>query len=429
MSLFWRLFTGFWLATVLVSASVGLLTHWLRAIPSSDIDPSGAAVLGRVAQIVNAQLAATGLEGLEQLNTRRLRPFLYTMDNQPVGPTKPYLNEIATDSDPSAPRMWIDGGRVFLGPALVFLDEQPLKMFLVSSQPRIGAAPPEPRLIWYVLVGALAAALLAYMLSRHLSRPIVALTHWAGELGRDLDAPPPKGSTERPDEAGNLARELSGMAGRVRDQLEAQRALTRMISHEVRSPLTRLKLVLDLMERAPDNAMAMLPRAHHQISALDGLLEQMLTLSRLDADAWVLESTTEGWPLRLSQWFDEWREQAAAEGIELTCAGDAFAGPADPALVRIGLDNLVRNAIRLSQAGQRIHIEHDATGFVVSDQAGGMDEALLEKAAEPFFQGVTPTGNSGLGLAIVHRIARVHGGQLLLANAEQGLRAQLRLTA
>ena len=66
------------------------------------------------------------------------------------------------------------------------------------------------------------------------------------------------------------------MAGQIQDQLEAQRALTRMVSHEVRSPLTRLKLVLDLMERAED-AKALLPRANHAIQSLDALLEQMLT--------------------------------------------------------------------------------------------------------------------------------------------------------
>ena len=429
MSLFWRIFTGFWLALVVVAATVGMLTHVLREIPSSEVDPAGAAVLGRVAQVVNAQLARDGLAGLDSLESRRLRPYLYSMDNQPVGPRRPFLDDIAEDSEPSAPRMWIDGGRVFLGPALVFLDDQPLKMFLVTRQPRIAQEPPEQRLFWFVMIGALVAAVLAYGLSRHLSRPIVALTRWAGALGRDLDTPAPRGTTERPDEAGNLARELTAMAGRIRDQLEAQRALTRMISHEVRSPLTRLKLVLDLIERAPDKAGDILPRAHQQISALDALLEQMLTLSRLDADAWVLEPTSQGWALRIGQWIDEWREQAQAEGIELSVQGAAFNGPADPALVRIGLDNLVRNAIQLSQPAQSIQILQSAHGFDVRDQAGGMDPTLLEQAAEPFYQGVTPSGSSGLGLAIVHRIARVHGGQLTLANVGDGLSANLRLTA
>ena len=94
----------------------------------------------------------------------------------------------------------------------------------------------------------------------------------------------PRALAKRKDELGDLTRSLEGMAGQIQDQLEAQRALTRMVSHEVRSPLTRLKLVLDLMERAED-AKALLPRANNAIQSLDTLLEQMLTLSRLEANA------------------------------------------------------------------------------------------------------------------------------------------------
>ena len=429
MSLYWRIFVGFWLAMVFVAGSVAFLSYSLRSVPSTDIDPSGAAVLGRAAQMVNATLARDGLEGLEQISRRRLRPHLYDMEGQAVSDTPHFLDDLVADSNPAQPRMWLDYGRVVLGPALVYDNDRPLKLFLVS-RPR-GAQPPKPaqNLVWFIVFGALGSTVLAFALSRHLSRPVLALRAWAGQLAENLDTPAPKGVLDRTDETGTLGRELKRMADRVGDQLEAQRALTRMVSHEVRSPLTKLKLVLELLERSPDQAERLMPRAHHQIQSLDALLEQMLTLSRLDADAWRLEKTTDQWPLRINQWTAEWREQAVAAGVEFRVTDHGFDAAADPALVKIALDNLVSNAISLSSEGQTIQLDIDETGFSLLDQAGGMSPELLAQAAEPFFQGVTPSGNSGLGLAIVHRIAQAHEGRLVLENSDDGLLARLELTA
>lgn len=394
---------------------------------STDIDPAGAAVLGRAAQMVNATIAIEGLDGVDRLSRRRLKPHMYDMDNEPVGRTPDFLDDLVVGTDPSRPRMWIDLGRVILGPALVFEGDRPLKLFLVTRRPGGVSQKPHENLIWFIVFGAMGSALLAYGLSRQLSRPVLALRRWAGELGANLDAPAPAGVMQRVDETGALARELKGMASRVSDQLEAQRALTRMVSHEVRSPLTKLKLVLDLLERAPDQAQRLMPRAHHQIRALDQLLEQMLTLSRLDADAWALEKTDRDWPLRINQWAQDWREQAHANGLVFECDGEPFDGAADPTLTKIALDNLISNAMALSDPGAMVRLETQADGFTVQDRAGGMAPELLAQAAEPFFQGVTPSGNSGLGLAIVHRIARVHGGELVLVNQQGGLSARLRL--
>ena len=161
---------------------------------------------------------------------------------------------------------------------------------------------------------------------------------------------------KRKDELGDLTRSLEGMAGQIQDQLEAQRALTRMVSHEVRSPLTRLKLVLDLMERAED-AKALLPRANNAIQSLDTLLEQMLTLSRLEANAWSAEPQSDHWSERFRGWIQEWSEQAEEKGIRIHGKVDnqiRFVG--DESLMHIALDNLVRNAISLSEPGLSLDI-------------------------------------------------------------------------
>ena len=97
--------------------------------------------------------------------------------------------------------------------------------------------------------------------------------------------------------------------------------------------------------------------------------------------------------------------------------------------MHIALDNLVRNAISLSKPGQSLDIlVRDGLWVQIEDQAGGIPEDQMANLLEPFVQGVNPSGSTGLGLPIASQIARLHGGQLTLANIPGGLRVSLSLS-
>ena len=97
--------------------------------------------------------------------------------------------------------------------------------------------------------------------------------------------------------------------------------------------------------------------------------------------------------------------------------------------MHIALDNLVRNAISLSEPGQSLDIlVRDGLLIQIEDQAGGIAEDQLDSVLEPFVQGANQSGSTGLGLPIAAQIARLHGGQLTLANIQGGLRASLSLS-
>lgn len=424
MTLFWRLFLSLFCALVVTAAAMGFITHALREIPSSDIDPGGAAALGRLANVVSQNLNAQGIEGVKSMDRRRFRPLLFELDGTPLMRAPHFLDQIAKKASPAAPKVWINEGQVVLGPALVDYQDRNVMLFVVSRAPQ-GSQPPAP-IGLFVVIGTLVALVLAWGLSRITARRIERLKQWSRDLASDLNTPAPADLAQRRDEFGALTRSFEGMAAQIQDQLEAQRALTRMVSHEVRSPLTRLKLVLDLMERAPD-AKALLPRAHSQITSLDSLLEQMLTLSRLEANAWAPEAQTQHWSERFKGWAQDWQEQAAEQGVQWQAdiaPRIQFSG--DEALMHVALNNLVRNALSLSQAGQSLSLSVDEHAQVeLTDQAGGIDEARLSEVMEPFVQGERASGSSGLGLPIVAQIARLHGGELILKNIEGGLSARL----
>lgn len=427
MSLFWRLFGSILCALLLTAAVMGFITHSLREIPSSDIDPGGAAALGRLASVVSQTLSTDGIDGVKNMDRRRFRPVLFELDGKPLMRSQHFLTEIAQTASAESPKVWINQGQVVLGPALVDYQDRNVQLFVISRAPR-GSQPPPP-IGLFIGVGSLVAVILAWALSRITARRIERLKQWSRDLTVDLNTPAPVELAQRRDEFGALTRSFEGMAGQIQDQLEAQRALTRMISHEVRSPLTRLKLVLDLMERAPD-AKDLLPRAHSQISSLDALLEQMLTLSRLEANAWAPEPQQAQWSQRFKGWAQEWREQAQELGIEWRAEiADSIEFSGDEALMHVALNNLVRNALSLSKPGQWVALSIDAKAHIqVLDQAGGIDPSKIDEVLEPFVQGERASGSSGLGLPIVSQIARLHGGQLVLENTKDGLSARLVLS-
>ena len=427
MTLFWRLFLSIFAALMLTAGTVAYITHEFRDIPSSEIDPGGAQVLGRTASVVQRGLEEQGLESIRQMQRSRLRPMLFEMDGRPITRVPFFARELAERATPENPRVWSDEGQVLVGPALITFEDRPIKLFLISRAPR--GAKQTPPFGLYFVVGTLFSVILAWGLSRLTARRVGALKRWSHELAEDLHTPAPRALAKRKDELGDLTRSLEGMAGQIQDQLEAQRALTRMVSHEVRSPLTRLKLVLDLMERAED-AKALLPRANNAIQSLDTLLEQMLTLSRLEANAWSAEPQSDHWSERFRGWIQEWSEQAEEKGIRIHGKVDnqiRFVG--DESLMHIALDNLVRNAISLSEPGQSLDIlVRDGLFVQIEDQAGGIPEDQMDRVLEPFVQGVNQSGSTGLGLPIASQIARLHGGQLTLDNIPGGLRVSLSLS-
>jgi two-component system sensor histidine kinase CpxA len=301
--------------------------------------------------------------------------------------------------------------------------------FYIVPRVRVGS--------WFLLpehVFVMAAGvLLCYWLALYLTSPVRNLEKAVERFGRgDLSA---RVGSNRRDELGQLARTFDRMAERTETLLTAERRLLLDISHELRSPLARLGVAVELA-RSGDDANSALNRIQKESDRLNALVGQLLQVTRAEGDPSSLRRA----PLRLDelvqQLVDDSSIEAAAHGCELkyekrepvTVAGDAE-------LLRRAVENVIRNAIRYAprETAVEVSVGRDDGKVVVGvrDQGSGVPEEALPRLFDAFYRVEgdrdRASGGTGLGLAIARRAMELHKGSIRARNAEPGLDVEMEL--
>jgi signal transduction histidine kinase len=227
----------------------------------------------------------------------------------------------------------------------------------------------------------------------------------------------------RRDEFGVLANDFNKMGARLQSLIGSQRQLLRDVSHELRSPLARLRIALALAERAePEQRQVLWPRLTRECDRLEALISEILELARVDAEQAHAE------PVDLNALLGSVRKDAQLSAPEQELRLEAQPGLTLlgwPTLIERAVDNLVRNALRFNPVGQPIEIsaKNEQTRIVLSvrDHGPGAPAEHLAQLGEPFYRapGQQAPGH-GLGLAIARKAVERHGGSLSLANHPQG---------
>lgn len=282
-----------------------------------------------------------------------------------------------------------------------------------------------------LLVGPLLALLGVWVVARALA-PLRRLA--ADVRARDVDTFAPLPDTDVPDEAAPLVRAVNGLLARLSGALDAQRAFVADAAHELRSPLTALKLQLKLLREAGDEAArkAAMERLAQGVERATRLVEQLLALARTEPGA--------AQTLAALDLADVAREAladllplASARGSELSLQADA---PVPLQGDRNGLIALVRNladnALRYAPPGARVELllalDDGAPLLTVDDSGPGIPPAERGKVFDRFVRrSAQGESGSGLGLAIVRSVAQRHGATVSLADSPLGgLRVQVR---
>ena len=229
---------------------------------------------------------------------------------------------------------------------------------------------------------------------------------------------------KRGDELGLLARDFNRMGSRLQDLIGSQRQLLRDVSHELRSPLARLRVALALAERAePSQREQLWGRLSQECDRLEALIGEILALARLDADPGAAR------PIDLRQLLDQLQADTALatpeQTLQIHMDEHPFALSGWPDMLARALDNLLRNALRFSPADRPIEVDvkqhDDQLRIAIRDHGPGVPPELLEHLGEPFFRAPNQAApGHGLGLAIARRAAERHDGQLLLGNHPEG---------
>ncbi len=277
---------------------------------------------------------------------------------------------------------------------------------------------------------------LCWALAYHLTRPLRQLQHAVEAFGRgDLSA---RARSNRNDELGQLARTFDSMADRTQTLLEAERRLLRDISHELRSPLARLGVAIELARDAEDagHRNAALDRIAKESARLNTLVGELIEVTRVEGDPNALRAE----PVRLDKLLDEIagdaQIEAEARGSRVELRGaEPRTIQADPELLRRAVENIVRNAIRFAPEGTAVEMAMEArngkTVVCVRDYGPGVPEESLPRIFDAFYRVETDrnraTGGVGLGLSIARRAVEAHHGKLSARNANPGLAVELEL--
>lgn len=286
-----------------------------------------------------------------------------------------------------------------------------------------------------ILAVILTAGLLCYALALYLTAPISKLRLAAqrfadGDLHTRLDI-------KRRDELGELAREFDQMAERIATLVTSEKRLTQDISHELRSPLARLNVALELArKKANPETESLIERIATESDRLNEMISRLLVLSKLETGS----ENFERHEINLTKIF----EQVAADAdFEARGNGrsvvirrkDDVKVVGNETLLRSAIENVLRNAVRYTKNETAVEVELTENGknavVLIADHGAGVPEDELEKLFRPFYRvnqaRDRKTGGIGLGLAIAERAVHAHRGAIKARNTTDGLAVEITL--
>jgi two-component system sensor histidine kinase CpxA len=437
-SLYGRIFLAFWAVMVLVVAgSIGLT--WLVLTERTDELPR---ISGELMRGAAAALADGGEAGL----VAWLQHGRATVIDIRVLIVDEQRHELLGRELPLGIERLLREPDLGLAayPGIVVVPARPLPQLVARDGRRygilIGPRRHMPGPLGVLLEARFAVLLLAFavtggaswLLTRSITRPVRALGTATRQLASgDLGVRVEGRVSARRDEFGTLARDFDAMATRLRELLAGRERLLRDVSHELRSPLARMRVALGLARQNGGQPERELERLDAEVERLDRLIGQMLHLTRLDATtAEVLREDVDlvdlldgitrdaAFEAQARRVVVRWRPPAAG-GIVVRGNGGWLAS---------AIENVVRNALRYTDEASTVDVVlgqgTDAVRIEVRDRGPGVPEPELERIFEPFHRVAASrtrdSGGDGIGLAITARVLAAHGGRAEAANAPGG---------
>jgi len=292
--------------------------------------------------------------------------------------------------------------------------------------------------IVYLLAAFLIVLAASLFLGRMITRPISLLRQTSRQLGEGhLEARPPETLLLRQDEMGQLARDFNTMGEKVDSLLTSHKQLLRDISHELRSPLARLQVALELARGKQVSDSEELDRIETEAGRINDLIEEVLTLARFDQGAVAIQKE----PLRLDMLLQQLSQdldfEASSQDCEIHLACEQMLTVnADGRWMERAIENIARNAIRHAPSGSSIDIslgqESEYAVISIHDRGPGVEEDKLPHLFEPFYRASEgrerQSGGYGLGLAIASKVVEACLGSIQAANhPDGGLEVTLKL--
>ena len=295
---------------------------------------------------------------------------------------------------------------------------------------------------WVIPIAViLVVTLMCSLLAWSMTRPVRRLQRAVKQLATgDFDMSELNKTYRRHDEIGVLTQEVIDMADALQRLLQSHQQLLRDVSHELRSPLTRLQIALAIARKKDQSELLTgeHDRIERAVGQVDNLVDQMLDLARLQQqDQTELLREKDVVQERVQEWLDDAEIEVSDHKLTLRFEADSASIFADWdwLLVERAFDNLIRNAIRFAPEGSELVIEcrlvTDRVALSVRDFGPGVPEGELSRIFDAFTQVDSArdhaSGGYGIGLALVSRITELHAGTVIAENQAPGLKVTLSL--
>ncbi len=460
LSLFWKIFLWFWLAMLLM-VSVTVIT-WLLYRDSINFHPADKnmkAVMSKLAYVLESDMSEHRKERTVKKLLRSFAPpiFKHDHDKHPKMPFYFLLDEQGKDKQgyripEAAIALWKQQGDriqvaahkdfVYLGPHPLNVDGKSYQLIVPQYIGRFKA-----RMVlhvmhsispWQIISYLFVSAALCLALAWSLTRPIKSLQMASRRIasGESVSAKELLGS--RRDEFYSLASDFDLMAGKILETVNTQKQLLSDVSHELRSPLTRMQIAIGLLDKDLGNGhLKTLQRLEHECARMDEMIGQLLSIAALERGQIYEQEQNIDLVAMLNELIRDADFEAAQKRIRLL---SDFSSEVELtgyyALLRSSLENILRNAIRYAPEDSVVEVNlilHAKEVHVeISDQGPGVSDENLDKIFQPFFRTdearSREQGGAGLGLAIAARAVAVHKGKIVAKpNQPKGLKVIISL--
>jgi len=431
--LFWKIFLPFWVAQALLLGALYLRVHYrINSEHPWWIQPERRE-MPVLAEVAALRYQYRGVDGLRQLLDglsleHRSRYWLLDsagreLTGRPV-PQRIMQGALAAENNEGLYHS-------FEANVLAARATTPKGQYLLIAEltpPPLSSRVPGD-MLWTLKLGTIISALVCLLIAHYLTKPIERLRDATHELARgNLDIRAGQNLGNRQDEIADLVRDFDTMAGEVRNLIQSERNLLSGVSHELRSPIARIRLALALARDADDDERTeMLDRIEQDTVQLDSMLERILTVARLESG----QQKPKFEELTLNEVIDDVLHDANFEAtgvgatIEYQSSGELrVAG--DAAWLHSAIENIIRNAIFYSGKDGKIQVRLSVLNgmalITVRDNGPGVPENALPLLFKPFYRvdnsrGAS-TGGMGLGLAIVRNTVTAHGGIISAQNVQ-----------
>ena len=437
-SLFLKIFVWFWVTLVVVGAAIGV-SVWYS---SRALDARAAAVMSTIfstepqnlrqalaAQSRNISATVTAIEEKYPVHA-----YFFSADDVKFFEAKKVAPEIQKLAVIAFREEGLHAFGTFASQRITDTEGRKYALVIVFAQ---DTATVKSRLLLFQapIIMLAAAGLFCFLIARHVTAPLVRLSSAAEAIAQGrLDTRVGLDLQKRHDEIAALARDFDRMAERIETLVTSQQALLANISHELRSPLARLNVALELLKQeGADKNPEHVQRIALEARRLDTLIGHVLMLSRLDSKVLATPPAAIDLAVITQEVLADAAFEARAMSREVVSgAMDNCTMSGHENLLRSAIENVVRNAVRHTPPGTTVDVSlrreitaNQSHGVLrVRDHGPGVPESMLEEIFRPFARvpsaGTANVSGSGLGLAIAQRAVAAHGGSIRAQNAPDG---------